>query len=550
MLTHSIGGHLPVEKTDDILVPTLPKGNAPGPKNSIEDASENEDKSRDPLFEEDEPDEDDEEIDPGRPDDAYSFYKNHQSSSVDEEPDDDQEEEEDEFDNEREYRFGAGNYLQSEERYPFHNEKHQREIRQKENLPCNMPSSSIHNVVMERSLESFSPSDMSIKSLNNAREIDPFANISKDTGSLHIPVDRHICESLRQECQSRENYVYEDEDSMQEDGVRDLRIGSHLIPTPATSQSDPNVPHQTSVSFISNDNNLILENNRSVADKVDYCSQEIKPWHTGNMQYKSYPYKEKSLLEPSIECNSNPLSRFTKISSLGIPLSEQSPVSASYTSTPHASPLSSCYATQDTGPPTTPSNTSLQLLTESSSSLMKLSVSSPTSSFTPPYNSHHFRSPSQQNDLKRGIDQVSCDTRPMPVYVTNSCPSSHIILQHTSHSVSHSYPINSTSMLASNQPQGNILDMSQGPATPSNYISDNGFLSTSSPGTSTSHLIPNNINVPPLRTNFEYHPMVQSMQAQEGDPCHYNRQTPQHSKENVTERPKKKGFMIEDIMSR
>lgn len=196
-------------------------------------------------------------------------------------------------------------------------------------------------------------------------------------------------------------------------------IESRYTPTNCQNSEKDN-PSQTSVPGRYEEKNHCLSEQRTeVPYEAERNSTENYPNRnisSSGERIKDLHYAERKSSESTSDSCSNPLSRFTKISSLGVPLSEQSPVSSSYTGTPQPSPLSPYYTSQqETGPPTVSSLSigSIAQHTDYTASLQR--IPRPSSSSPGPQSSsysHQYRTSSQQSDLKRGIDQVLCDNRP------------------------------------------------------------------------------------------------------------------------------------------
>ena len=558
MLTHSIGGHLPSDKTDDKEVtPTLPKGNAPGPKVSSNDLFENQNKVHDSVDEEDdlEEEDDEEEIDPGRPDDAYAFYKN--SNAIHEDPCDEQDDDED-LENEEEYRFSDKHCFKSNDRFPINEEKYQNKFQHLEdanNEPIFHSSPVRGNTNLEPLVDyeklhqpaTSSSFDLTKKSLDDSYRGNNSLHKHSSSDSLSMNPNAHS--NCQPPYRLPSQNFNDNEESMQEVVLCDMSVDGYSNSTSVIQYSGEN---QCLLNGVNNDH-VSLRNQGSLSD--------IKP-QTFNSAHSSCLFTGKLLNEPVSDCSSNPLSRFTKISGLVVPLSEQSPVTSIYTSTPHASPLSPyCSSQQETGPPL--SNSSTQLVSESSS-LMKLCVSSPASSYAASY-SQHFRSPSQQSDLKRGIDQVLCDNgRSLQSIYPVSVLQPHLSAkQH--HMTSTSLQGYSKSCVAASACMSNndILDLTSGQVSKSEFattsrLEEQKIISSSigqsfDKDSSTS-------NISSINQNIEFHQFAQQQHHTQHQLMHvdsddsyqnkYLQPVPQLPKQNGTDKPKKKGFMIEDIMSR
>uniref|UniRef100_A0A2P2I474 Protein bowel n=1 Tax=Hirondellea gigas TaxID=1518452 RepID=A0A2P2I474_9CRUS len=585
MLTHSIGGHLSTEKSSDVksTTPILPKGNAPGPKTtapfdngeSVGDSNCAED---DP--EEVEEEEEEEEIDPGRPDDAYVFYKSNRTCN-DELEEDMEEEECDDIDDE--YKFTERHRIENNNKsctYVDDNtcKKYSiiKDSKGEIENQSNRVTYSISHCPEKCSSSSDSQTDMMLNSENRSAKENTLPNdnntihaIPSSSGTLianiqqnipGFPPNSHIDNE-------RATQLLHDsaEEGQQDGGHSDMSVDGSFYTTSVSNQS-------SGMNF-SNEPIDCTSDHIDRTDKLVYASTEHgNISHNVNMAKKA----KESFNDIISETNSNPLSRFTKLSSLGVPLSEQSPISSCYTCTPHPSPLSSYYATQHESHQT--SITTIPALhPESDHAGVSGKISQSCASPSYP---HHFRSLSQQTDLKRSIDQVLGQGRVSCGYV-NNCSSSIVSMNAPQHqysslsSANHSYPVSSSMTPHVNHHTSNSLDptsIQPKSVDPHHFINEESISMSTSSSAGPSHHFSGPVSDTSSTHSLDFHHLPHFQQQQYHQIREQNASIPDNSmqlhgydmevnrsqcllgnqdiKRVATERPKKKGFMIEDIMSR
>ena len=570
MLTHSIGGHLSNEKSDDSghkNGSALPKGNAPGPKTlcgvTADDGSvKNTDEMRaaaaqeneEPFEEDDTEDiddreeEEDEEIDPGRPDDTYATYR----------PSEDTPNEEIEFEDEDSGSnvddLPEGQHGESfEVRRRFEKMCADSELHQRYNNGC---ASRNHAAYLEHEMV-MSAGHNNVINGESRRRIPRDERVNRSSSNMDV-------NQLYPHEESRESYkrtihqLHDSEDSMQDGGMSDMSIDGNNS-SYRSEINDSLIPGRNFVDHQTHSEHLEAINLRFNSSRGEQSNKLLSQSIPENNRFKSdvTVFGEKTSCD-QIEANSNPLSRFTKISSLIIPQSEHSPISCSYTSTPNPSPLASTSQDMSTSPQSSLTK-SLEADMPRDSPHYNFKVSHPclspsSSSFNPPY-MHSFRPSAHQSELKRGIDQVLGDHRTSQLYPGFSTSLTQHNFPGVSHlpSTSHSMSLHHLSPL----PSSHLTNTNNEPSMASHIPpighqhlhqtseSDHSHRSMADRGSSSR--LGQRVSVIQSSSNDHY--------------LHHNHRLLHLNESNLNpknkvygmqqdERPKKKGFMIEDIMSR
>ncbi|KAF2361352.1 Zinc finger C2H2-type [Trinorchestia longiramus] len=547
-LTHSIGGHLPSGKSDENKsAPALPKGNAPGPKDQVF-VTKKQDRSEaiEDYFPEEDDDDEDEEIDPGRPDDTYVLYESNRISPIGEETDGEVEENETEETEPCDINNASSinpNSNRSFQQKANVEHLHTSLSDSKTTLNYSVHQSSNHASHYTRQYSELKVSrnhDLAHSALSYKQS--QLTEAESNSGCLHSNYRCSVIESpsinLNRPSQKRthDQLMERDQPMHEVDHGSDMSVDGSLCSfTENTCYGNYTESSRTSEFYLnepknSDDNKLMVSSITNFPRNLERMQQDkVEP--------------DSTLDSP----NSNPLSRFTKISSLGIPLSEQSPVT-SRANTPQQSPAAVINSSIE-GSLIVPENQhlSFSLPFEVTSSRHRHSPCSRIENLS----TSHYQPQPADIDSKQSVHSLAMDPG-----ASCSAFNSGIILSSSAVTMSSDRP-SLLSYSVSSPAQHTIESLSLRRhdvyVVPSATMLGAPIKNHVQPSSSSSSVIGLGVeyrpqseaqSVPPA-----YHPNgdnSDSIKFQD----RYSYPVYQQIKPNAPGRPKKKGFMIEDIMSR